>query len=109
MLVQPFVENAIIHGLNGSGGNKKLDIEFKKQGDYLQCLIKDNGIGIKASKAKKGMAVKKIHYGHKLAEDRINLINESHNTNAKIVITDLSDNSKTETGTLIELLTPLNY
>ncbi len=109
MLIQPFVENAIIHGLNGNRKDKKLNIEFKKRGYYLHCFIKDNGIGIKASKAKKNISVKKTHYGHKLAEDRIELINENHNTNAKIVLTDLSEVSKVETGTLVEIQTPLKY
>jgi signal transduction histidine kinase len=109
MLIQPFVENAIIHGLNGIKGEKKLILQFKKLNKYLQCTIQDNGIGIKASKQNKGVAVKKEHYGHKLAEDRIRLINESHNTHAKITVTDLSDISQNQTGTLIEILTPLNY
>lgn len=109
MLIQPFVENAIVHGLNGNTDNKKLDIEFKKQGNYLHCFIKDNGIGVKASKANRNISVKRKQYGHKLAEDRIDLINKSYNTNAKIIVTDLSENSKNETGTLVEIRMPLNY
>lgn len=109
MLIQPFVENAIIHGLNESRIDKKLTILFGKSGLYLSCLVEDNGIGINASKSKKQIEVKKMRYGHKLAEDRIALINESLQTNAKIAITDLSDSSEHKTGTRVEILTPFNY
>src|SRR6218665_489060 len=51
MLLQPFVENAIWHGLMPKPGNKKLLIQFKIEDneDVLQCIIEDNGIGMEAS------------------------------------------------------------
>jgi ligand-binding sensor domain-containing protein len=49
MVIQPFIENAIKHGLMHKEGNKSLKIEFKKMA-YLECKITDNGIGRKAAK-----------------------------------------------------------
>lgn len=49
MLLQPFIENAIKHGLLHLKGNKLLAIEFKKNNDSLEISITDNGIGRKRS------------------------------------------------------------
>ncbi|MBP0903207.1 sensor histidine kinase [Mariniflexile gromovii] len=108
MLIQPLVENAIVHGLKEKNGDKKLTIKFKTEKQNLICLIADNGIGIEASEAKKNTHLKREPYGLKLAKDRIQLINENYNTNAKVHITDISNNSD-ETGTLVEIFMPLQY
>ena len=50
MIIQPFIENAIKHGLLHKSGTKRLTIEFK-QNEVLQCIITDNGIGRTASEA----------------------------------------------------------
>ncbi|PIA79611.1 hypothetical protein BFR04_01840 [Gaetbulibacter sp. 4G1] len=109
MLVQPFVENAIIHGINENENNKKLSIEFKLEEEYLLCIITDNGIGINASLAKVKSTIKRNSYGLKLAEDRIKLINKSHNTKAKLKISDRSDIEEKLTGTVVEIYTPIAY
>ena len=50
LLVQPFVENAILHGLlNKPGDDKLLEVRFKKQDEFVICEIEDNGIGRKVS------------------------------------------------------------
>ena len=49
MLIQPFIENALVHGLLHQTGTKKLDIKFTLT-DYLTCTITDNGIGRAAAK-----------------------------------------------------------
>ena len=50
MIIQPFVENAVKHGLMHRKGQKRLKITFIKSA-YLKCVIEDNGIGREASKA----------------------------------------------------------
>ncbi|MEM6686374.1 MAG: histidine kinase [Bacteroidota bacterium] len=49
MILQPFVENAIKHGLLHKQGDKKLRIQFLVQQESIACVITDNGIGRKAS------------------------------------------------------------
>lgn len=50
MLIQPFVENAILHGLSRLTDRKgQLILRFKDRADYLECIIEDNGIGRKAA------------------------------------------------------------
>lgn len=50
MILQPFIENAIKHGLLHKKGSKQLSIEFAQQQNVISCSIVDNGIGRKASK-----------------------------------------------------------
>jgi len=49
MIIQPFIENAIIHGLMHQSGTKKLKVSFHMH-DALTCIVIDNGIGRTASK-----------------------------------------------------------
>ena len=53
MLIQPFVENAIAHGIKSIDGVGELEISFAIQNDFLHCTVKDNGIGIEESLSKK--------------------------------------------------------
>lgn len=109
MLIQPFVENAIIHGLMEKKENKIITITFKKDENFLICNIKDNGVGILKAQLKKEVVYKGKHYGLKLAKDRIAIINESYNINTKVKIIDISQTCKGETGTLVEIILPLQY
>ncbi|WP_141675567.1 sensor histidine kinase [Formosa haliotis] len=109
MLVQPFVENAIIHGLKEIDANRTLSVEFHSDSENLICLVTDNGIGVNTAKAQKQPDLNRNKYGLKLAEDRIRLINETYNTNAKISILDRSEKDKAETGTEVKIIMPLRY
>lgn len=70
MLIQPFIENSIKHGIK-SIKNGNINIDFSTKNDFLQCSIIDNGVGIKQSKLNKkpndhnSIAIK-------VTEDRIN-------------------------------------
>jgi ligand-binding sensor domain-containing protein len=50
MLIQPFIENALVHGLLHKEGTKMLQVNFTLEGDLLHCEIKDNGIGRKRAR-----------------------------------------------------------
>ncbi|MEL7533712.1 MAG: two-component regulator propeller domain-containing protein [Bacteroidota bacterium] len=50
LLVQPFVENAIIHGVAHRTETGQIDLQFKRSGDYLECRITDDGIGREKAK-----------------------------------------------------------
>ena len=49
LLVQPYIENAIIHGLMPKTGDRELKVDFNEIENYIQCIITDNGIGRKAA------------------------------------------------------------
>jgi two-component sensor histidine kinase len=75
MLLQPIVENALIHAYEEENTKKnKLDLSFKKDKNKLIVSIRDNGIGIAAS-LKKSKSKSKS-YGNKILNERINIYNE---------------------------------
>ena len=49
MVIQPFVENAIVHGLEPKSRKGFISVSFSKENNLLNCMISDNGIGRKAS------------------------------------------------------------
>ncbi len=101
MLLQPFIENAIWHGImpQEEGGEVDININLKEDG-YLQINIIDNGIGIDNSlrQKKSGHQSK----GMDLTQERINLLNK---VEAKPIHLSIKQNGKS--GTIISILVPL--
>lgn len=103
MLIQPFVENAIIHGLVGKKeGNKKLSLSFMKDGQFAVFEIEDNGIGRIASGAFGDPSKKqRKSRGMEITEKRLKMLNKS-NTNPNIVeVVDKYDPYGNSTGTKV--------
>ncbi|MDG1175970.1 MAG: histidine kinase [Flavobacteriales bacterium] len=102
MLLQPFVENAIWHGLRYKKEKGNLDIKFSQETDYLKVTISDNGIGRKLSMESKTVNQKKMKStGIKNVENRLDIIKSVFKKELVIDIKDL--NSGSDTGTLVEL------
>lgn len=110
MLVQPFVENSIQHGLIHKEGLKKIQISFFVDDNQLVCKIQDNGIGREQSKKIKESDLVSIKesFSTRATKERVKLINEQYKVNATFEIIDLLKDEKPN-GTLIILKTPINY
>ena len=94
MLLQPFIENSIKHGFYQLNKKGKITISFSVEEEFLQCKIKDNGIGIAKSKEQK-----KQHHASmaiQVTKERI----ESFSGKNTLHITE-------ENGTLISFVIPL--
>lgn len=110
MILQPYVENAIWHGLMNLNGERKgvLKIELRSEDDYLLIKIEDNGVGrTRSSEFKK----ESIHHsvGMQLIEERLELIKRLWATNnVKVIINDLLDANKDVCGTKVEIFLPVN-
>jgi sensor histidine kinase YesM len=94
MIIQPFVENAIIHGLrNKAGENGILDLSASLQNGYIVVQVKDNGIGrSKSAQLKANNPIQKKSLGIKVTQDRISIFNNlNHDKKAKVEIQDLSE------------------
>ncbi|WP_448607571.1 histidine kinase [Paenimyroides ceti] len=89
MIVQPFVENAIIHGLS-SKKDKKLEIRFSVENDYLIISVQDNGIGREASALLKKNS-KRVYksLATEIVNERMKIINDSYKNTMSIEIIDL--------------------
>ena len=111
MLIQPYVENAIWHGLmhKEDKNDALVMIDVSRQNGYLVFEIEDNGIGreraqeIKKRKLTKG----KESVGMKITGDRIKMINELYNSNTSVEIIDLKDENGTAQGTRVVLKIPV--
>jgi ligand-binding sensor domain-containing protein/putative methionine-R-sulfoxide reductase with GAF domain len=104
MLLQPYVENALWHGLMHKEGERKLYVEFKKINDQVfRCTIDDNGIGRKKSfalKATQSKAKRHESKGLKISEDRLEIL-QKQGYHATLNIIDKPGDTAETTGTTI--------
>jgi len=108
MLIQPFIENALWHGV--SAGNKRIHVKiaFSKDHKNLICTIDDNGIGIHQARQQNHTNGRHQPVGITNIQTRVALLNEKYNLHGQISIKDKKDiQGHTETGTLITLQLPL--
>ncbi|HEY0751040.1 MAG TPA: histidine kinase, partial [Chitinophagaceae bacterium] len=108
MLLQPFVENAIWHGLMHKKDGGKLSIEIKEEDDTLVCTIQDNGIGRKkAAELKSKSASYKKSMGMQITENRLKMLYKGHGGGPAMKIVDLENEYGEATGTKIILRLPV--
>jgi hypothetical protein len=113
MLLQPYVENAIWHGLMHKNGYRELTISFDRiDEDVFKCTIDDNGIGRKKSfEIKERNATTKRHKskGLQIAKDRLDLIDrQGQHASVNIIDKYHPDGNATGTMIVIELSTSLD-
>lgn len=110
MLIQPYVENAIWHGLmhKKDGTPGKVEIIINRQDNNLICIIKDNGIGRERAAELKAQKPgnHKRSMGMQITSDRIEMINKLYDTNTSIKIVDLKDETGKPSGTQVKLIIP---
>jgi LytS/YehU family sensor histidine kinase len=111
MLIQPYVENAIWHGLMHKldGTARKVELLVEERDNNLFCVIQDNGIGRAKAQAFRSykLAGKKRSMGMQITRDRIEIINKLYDVNTCVTITDLVDDSGNAVGTRVELVIPV--
>ncbi len=108
MVLQPFVENAIWHGLLHKDTKGQLTIDIKEEGDNLHCSITDNGVGREKSlKLQKQSGHKKISMGIKITTDRLKLMTKQK-INEAIKILDLKDSENNAVGTQVNIVIPIS-
>ncbi|SDE24120.1 Tetratricopeptide repeat-containing protein [Pricia antarctica] len=110
MVLQPFVENAIWHGLmhRKDIGNGKITISIEQQGDQLVCEIEDNGVGRqKAFELQQRSVYKSKSLGLKITEERLRLL--SKELQRKLIhITDLTNQAGEALGTRVTVNIPIS-
>ncbi len=101
MMIQPYVENAINHGLVHRKENGELKIQFFKERGNLFCEITDNGIGRTNSKLNKSSS--HISRGMKIIQEKIETLRKSSVADIKINIEDLNPNETQFPGTKVQI------
>ncbi|MBX7225264.1 MAG: histidine kinase [Chitinophagales bacterium] len=111
MMIQPFLENALIHGFKSINYKGKLDIHISIKDQLLYFQIADNGIGrAQAMKNQnKNTVIDKKSLAIQIILNRIQLINQ-HNTNpsADLLIEDLYDAEQKPLGTRVNIYLPIS-
>lgn len=106
MILQPFIENAINHGLAYKKKNGLLLLRATpvSKGKYLSFIIEDNGIGrVEAARIRKNSLKKHKSHATNIIEDRISILNGAEPDHIKIEITDLVDQEGNTSGTRVEV------
>lgn len=104
MLIQPYIENAVWHGLRYKDSKGKLALKIKKEDHHLTVEIADNGIGRKRSAELKTENQKKHNStGLKNIQERLNIINKVYKANYKVSIEDIDGDIETGTRVLIHI------
>ncbi|MBC7849952.1 MAG: histidine kinase, partial [Chitinophagaceae bacterium] len=108
LIIQPFVENSILHGLLPLDSEGVLKLLVTREGDSLKCIIEDNGIGREAARVirKKSGYDRKSH-GMDITLKRISFFNKEYGMNSEVSITDIIDEHGKVRGTRVEI--PLVY
>lgn len=108
MLIQPFIENALVHGLLHKEGEKKLTIHFELK-DTLICVIEDNGVGREKSKAIK-LRQRSEHesFSGKAIHKRFEILSNVFEGNFGYTYEDLQNEGQV-TGTRVTLIIPVKH
>jgi LytS/YehU family sensor histidine kinase len=108
MLIQPFVENALKHGLLHKKGEKHLEILFAMQENALKVTIEDNGIGRRASaEINQRHKHTSTNFATRATAQRIELLNLYKKKTVMWHIHDKIDENNEPQGTKVELIIPL--
>jgi|SRR5690554_1402577 len=100
LILQPFVENSLWHGLMLSKGEKKISIRIYSEDGVPKLSLKDNGVGRVLAKAHRDKKTyKKESIGLQITKERIEYFNESENHNYGYTIVDLYDSNNEPSGT----------
>lgn len=99
LIIQPYIENAILHGLrHRTDNNGKLEVSISRQNGHLEYIVEDNGVGRSAQS--NSLKKEKQSYGLQITSDRVKLFNNEQN--ASVEITDLTNNGHA-TGTRVKV------
>lgn len=104
-LFQPYIENAIWHGLKNKEGTRRIELLGTLESGYLNIVIEDNGIGRQAAERSKTQKNARRSFGMMIASRRIELLNESKLQQVKVE--DLKSSNGQPIGTRVSFQLPL--
>jgi ligand-binding sensor domain-containing protein len=108
MILQPYIENAIRHGLiyREEKGLLKIEISEYEKGKVV-CMIEDNGVGReRAEEIRKRTKPEHVSMGTKITESRLKLMSNLYKSDMSVTVTDLKNEKGLASGTRIELIIP---
>ncbi|TAE33945.1 MAG: hypothetical protein EAZ91_01125 [Cytophagales bacterium] len=110
MLIQPYIENAIKHGLMHKKNDRKLVVDFRRHESFLQITIDDNGVGRqKSGEINEQRAKRHESFATQANQKRLELLNDTDQPHIGIVITDKHDPAGVASGTTVVLQIPVVF
>lgn len=108
LILQPFLENAIWHGLSSKEGDKSIWIEVKKENDYFTAIsIYDNGIGRAAAEViKENKVLKRKSIGIDITKERLANFSKDYENSFDFKMVDLFDDNNNPNGTKVTIHIP---
>ncbi len=108
MLLQPYIENAILHGLRHRSAGGLLKLHLLYQVDRLLCIVEDNGIGREAAqRINANQTPDHISRGTAVTNKRLQLLNHDTVEQVSVVLINLFDNHHQPMGTRVEITIPI--
>lgn len=107
LITQPYVENALIHGLRHKTGAKKLDVDFTTDSGWIKIFIVDNGIGRNESSRINADRNNHKSFAMNAYQKRVELLNKLQNSQINIAIEDLRDSDQRPIGTRVIISLPV--
>ena len=108
MMLQPIVENSIVHGIIPKAESGKITIDLIQEGEMLRLCVTDNGIGREAAAKQKEKYAKHKSFATKIMRDRINIFNHYNEKKLRFLIEDLFQSNGNAAGTKVTLFVPLD-
>lgn len=106
MFVQPFVENAIEHGISQNEANGRIDLYFEKEAEYISIVIKDNGGGYAASNTS---TKAHVSLSTTIIRERMDVFNKTLKRKIQLVLADVKGKDGSTLGAQVELKVPFRY
>ncbi|MFA5546628.1 MAG: two-component regulator propeller domain-containing protein [Sphaerochaetaceae bacterium] len=104
MILQPYVENAILHGLMHSKEIGNLKIALSLQGDSILCVIEDDGIGrTRAAEIRRESGIERKSQGMLITKERLDMLNQYTQDIYTVNVIDLVDDNGKPKGTRVEI------
>jgi LytS/YehU family sensor histidine kinase len=108
LIIQPFVENSIWHGLNNKPQQGTLKVSITQKDDMIMYIVEDDGVKTRLADAMIEQNVKKKSLGMSITKERLDILNQTHRTSKSgFTIQDKLDDQHKYTGKRVELWVPL--
>jgi ligand-binding sensor domain-containing protein len=104
MILQPYVENAIIHGLMHKEEKGHLEINISLKGETILCVIEDDGIGReRAAEIRSQSGIERKSRGMLITRERLDILNQYSRDQYTVNVIDLKDSNGEPAGTRVEV------
>jgi ligand-binding sensor domain-containing protein len=105
MIIQPYIENAIIHGLLHIPTRGMINIDFRLRGTRIICTVEDNGIGReKSMELERQSGIKRKSRGMLITKARLEILSRQSDDEFSVKVIDLKDDIGNPSGTKVEIV-----